>query len=104
MGNLHHLSYPECSSVNNFIPKETSNIQYATTIQDAINFIKQQCRDQVFMAKVDTESTFQIIPVSTLDCPLLGFQWKGKFFMDAVLPIGVSSACAIFENFSTALE
>ena len=48
-------------------------------------------------AKVDIESAFRIIPVSTLDRPLLGFQWKGKFYMDAVLPMGVSSACAIFE-------
>ena len=48
-------------------------------------------------AKVDIESAFRIIAVSTLDRPLLGFQWKDKFFMDAVLPMGVSSACAIFE-------
>ena len=43
-------------------------------------------------AKVDIASAFRIIPVSPL-----GFQWKGKFFMDAVLQMGVSSACAIFE-------
>ena len=48
-------------------------------------------------AKVDIEWAFRIIPVSPLDQPLLGFQWKGKFFIDAVLPMGVSSACAIFE-------
>ena len=56
------------------------------------------------MAKVDIESAFRIIPVSTLDRPLLGFQWKGTFFMDAVLPMGVSSACAIFESFSAKVE
>ena len=56
------------------------------------------------MAKVDIESAFRIIQVSPLDRPLLGFQWKGTFFMDAVLSLGVSSACAIFESFSTALE
>ena len=53
------------------------------------------------MAKVDTQSACRIIPVSLLDRPLLGFQWKGKFFMDAVLPMGVYSACTIFESFST---
>ena len=74
----HHLSYPEGSSVNDFIPKEISAIQYAT-IQDAIRFIKQQPGNQVFMAKVDIESASRIIPVSLLDRPLLGFQWKGKF-------------------------
>ena len=100
---IHHLSYPEDSSVNDYIPKEISAVQYAT-IQDAIRLIKQQPGSQVFMAKVDIESAFRIIPVSPMDRPLLGFQWKGKFFMDAVLPMGVSSACAIFESFSTALE
>ena len=57
----------EGSFVNDFIPKEISVIQYAT-IQDAIRLIKQQ---------VDIESAFRIIPVSPLDRPLLGFQWKG---------------------------
>ena len=47
---------------------------------------------------------FRIIPVSPLDRPLLGFQWRDNFFMDAVLPMGYSSSCAIFERFSTALD
>ena len=36
---IHHLSYPEGSSMNKFIPK-MSSVQYAT-IQDAIYFIKR---------------------------------------------------------------
>ena len=100
---IHHLSYPESSSVNDFIPKKISAIQYST-VQDAIRFIKQQPGNQVFVAKVDIESAFRIIPVSPLDQPLLGFQWKGKFFMDAVLLMGVYSTCATFESFSTTLE
>ena len=55
----------------------------------------------VYIAKVDVESAFRIIPVSPADRPLLGFQWKVKLFMDAVFPMG---CCAIFECFSTALE
>ena len=54
--------------------------------------------------KVDIESAFRIIPVSPVDRPLLGFQWKGKFYMDAVLPMGCASSCSIFESFSTSLE
>ena len=96
------LSYPEGSSVNDFIPREISSVQYAT-VQDAISIIKQT-RLPVFMAKVDIESAFRIIPVSPVDRPLLGFQWKGKFYMDAVLPMGCASSCSIFESFSTSLE
>ena len=99
---IHHLSYPEGSSVNDFIPREISSVQYAT-VQDAISIIKQT-RLPVFMAKVDIESAFRIIPVSPVDRPLLGFQWKGKFYMDAVLPRGCASSCSIFESFSTSLE
>ena len=99
---IHHLSYPEGESVNDFIPDEMSSVTYAT-IQDAISFI--QCsRQPVYMAKVDIESAFRIIPVSPADRPLLGFQWKGQYFMDAVLPMGCCSSPAIFERFSTALE
>ena len=99
---IHHLSYPEGSSVNDFIPREISSAQY-TTVQDAISIIKQT-RLPVFMAKVDIESAFRIIPVSPTDRPPLGFQWKGKFYMDAVLPMGCASSCSIFESFSTSLE
>ena len=99
---IHHLSYPEGSSVNDFIPMEISLVQYAT-IQDAIDFIPHS-PTPVYMAKVDVESAFRIIPVSPADRPLLGFQWKGKLFMDAVLPMGCSSSCPIFECFSIALE
>ena len=99
---IHHLSYPEGESVNDFIPDEMSSVTYAT-IQDAISFI-QGSRQHVHMAKVDIESAFRIIPVSPADRPLLGFQWKGQYFMDAVLPMGCRSSPAIFERFSTALE
>ena len=99
---IHHLSHPEGSSVNDFIPKDMSSVHYAT-IQDAIDFIKDSPKP-VYMAKVDIESAFRIIPVSPADRPMLGFRWRGQYFMDAVLPMGCSSSCAIFERFSTALE
>ena len=68
---IHHLSYPEGSSVNDFIPKEISSVQCAT-MQDAIDFM-QHSPTPVYMAKVDVESAFRIIPVSPADRPLLGF-------------------------------
>ena len=51
---IHHLSFPDGSSVNDFIPKEISSVQYAT-IQDAIDLIKFSPKP-VYMAKVDVES------------------------------------------------
>ena len=75
---MHHLSYPESSSVNDFIPKKISSVQYAT-IQDVIDFILRSPKS-VYTAKMNVESTFRYIPVSPADRPLLGFQWKRKFF------------------------
>ena len=99
---IHHLSYPRNSSVNDLIPHEFSSVHYAS-IYDAIKFIKKT-QTTVYLAKVDIKSAFRIIPISTLDRPLLGFRWKGIYYMDAVLPMGCASSCAIFEEFSTALE
>ena len=99
---IHNLSYPEGESVNDYIPQEFSTVQYAT-IQHAISFIKE-ADSIVFMAKVDIEAAFRIIPISPQDSPLLGFKWRGAYYMDAVLPMGCSSSCSIFEAFSTALE
>ena len=97
-----HLSFPDGSSVNDFIPKEISSVQYAP-IQDAIGVIKDSPKP-VYMAKVDVESAFRIIPISPADRPLLGFRWRGQYFMDAALPKGCSSSCAMIECFSTALD
>ena len=99
---IHHLSYPRNYSVNDLIPREFSMVQYAS-IYDAIKFIKQ-APSTVYLAKVDIKSAFRIIPISSLDRPLLGFKWRGNYYMDAVLPMGCASSCAIFEEFSTALE
>ena len=51
---IHHLSFPDGSSCNNFIPKEISSVQ-CVTIQDAIDLIKDSPKP-VYMAKVDVES------------------------------------------------
>ena len=61
---IHHLSYPEAASANDFIPKELYSLQYGT-IQDAIAFNKKSpC---TILHIVHT------IIVSLLDTPLLGF-------------------------------
>ena len=99
---IHNLSHPEGSSVNDYIPQELATVQYAS-IQNAISFIKD-AETIVFMAKVDIESAFRIIPIAPKDTPLLGFKWRDNYYMDIVLPMGCASACAIFEAFSSALE
>lgn len=101
---IHHLSYPrnDSNSVNAGIPREYSTVHYAT-IDDAIARLKI-CGRGAFMAKTDIESAYRIVPVHPDDHELLGFSWDGQYYFDTCLPMGCSSACQIFETFSTALE
>ena len=67
---IHHLSYPDGSSVNDFIPSEKSTVQYAS-ISDAIAMIKCIGRGS-YMSKTDINSAFRIIPIHPDDYHLLG--------------------------------
>ena len=58
---IHHLSYPDGSSVNDFIPSEKSTVHYAS-ISDAIAMIKSIGRGS-YMSKTDIKSAFRIIPI-----------------------------------------
>lgn len=98
---IHHLSYPNGSSVNDGIPEEYSSVQYHN-IQDAISFIKHL--PNAFLAKTDIESAFRIIPIHPSQRHLLGFKWKNQFYYDKCLPMGLAESCRIFEAFSTAIE
>ena len=91
---IHHLSYPDGSSVNNHIPHERSSVHY-TTISDAILVIKQAGAG-CFMAKTDVKSAFRIIPIHPSDFPLLGMKWDNQYYFDRCLAMGLSSSCAIF--------
>jgi len=99
---IHHLSYPEGDSVNDFIPDDRSTVHYAS-ISDAISLIKR-IGPGCFMAKTDIKSAFRIIPIHPQDYSLVGMKWNDKYFFDRCLPMGCSSSCAIFETFSTSLE
>ncbi|XP_062618317.1 uncharacterized protein LOC134279921 [Saccostrea cucullata] len=99
---IHHLSYPEGGSVNDFIPDDLCSVSY-TTIDDAIKLIKKIGKN-CLLAKTDIASAFRILPVHPNDHELLGIQFKGSFYYDKCLPMGCSISCSIFETFSTALQ
>ena len=56
------------------------------------------------MAKTDVKSAFRISPIYPADYPLLAIRWNNMYYFDRALAMGLSSSCAIFESFSTALE
>ena len=99
---IQHLSYPKGQSVNDSIPKELASVSYAT-VGSAIQAIKRMGRG-CFMAKTDIQSAYRIVPIHPKDHHLLCFKFKGKYYIDTMLPMGCRISAAIFETFSTALE
>lgn len=99
---IHHLSFPCGDSVNDFIPSELCSVRYAT-VDDAVKMIKK-IEPNCHLAKTDVRSAFRIIPVTPAYYYLLGMHWKGNYYVDCCLPMGLASSCRTFQMLSTALE
>lgn len=50
------------------------------------------------------EAAFKQVPVRPEDWHLLGFQWKGKYYYERVLPFGLRSSCRLWELYAAALH
>ena len=56
------------------------------------------------MAKFDVQSAFRNLAVLPSQRYLLGMKWRGKFFVDLVLPFGLRSAPFIFNSVAEMVE
>ena len=99
---IHHLSFPCGGSVNDFIPSEFCSVHYAS-VDDAVKMIKK-LGPGCTLAKTDFRSAFRIIPVHPKDYHLLGMQWKGKYYADCCLPMGLAISCRTVETLNTGME
>ena len=99
---IHHLSFPEGDSINSNIPKEMTAVSYQS-IDTASSLIKQVGKGAL-LAKTDLENAYKQVPIHPNDFELLGFQIAGSFYYDKTLPFGLSYACQLFEQLSTALQ
>lgn len=99
---IHDLSFPKHQSVNSFIPKSNSQVEYES-IEHVIQLIKR-FGSHALMAKMDIQDGFRNIPVHPTDYHLLGFSWNGLYYFDKCLPMGASSSCETFKKLSTALH
>ena len=92
------------NSVNDHIPRESSWVQYPS-LQDAIDIILS-LHDQGYkpvLFKLDIQSAFSLLPLSPDNFPLMGLHFNGFYYVDAFLPMGSSSSCRIFQNFSDSI-
>lgn len=76
---IHHLSYPEEASVNDWIPAHLCSVKYAS-LDHAVGVARRRGTDAL-MAKADIESTFRLLPMYPDDFCLLGFQFGGFSIM-----------------------
>ena len=98
------LSQPTGLSVNSHIPRQYSAVQYPSvqTAIDTIVDLSHTHGSPPFLSKLDIKNAFRLIPMSPLAFPLMGLKFQDQFFVDAFLPMGASSSCKIFQQFSNA--
>ena len=99
---IHDLSFPAGNSINDFILKENTHVQYET-LDHVIALITQLGRGAL-IAKADIENAFRIIPIHPSCYHLLGFTWQQLFYYDKCLPMGCAQSCKIFERFSSSVQ
>lgn len=99
---IHDLSFPKGSSVNDNIPQEFCSVHYETI--DTVSTHILACGRGALVAKADIQDAFRICPIHPQSQFLLGFYWKGLYYVDRCLPMGASLSCQLFERFSTAIQ
>ena len=96
------LSSPHGNSVNDAIQKDLCSLKYATVDQAVRRIL---CLGPgTLLAKIDIQHAFRNIPINPADRKYLGMSWKGRVYVDTVLPFGLRSAPKIFNAISDALE
>jgi hypothetical protein len=100
---IHNLSWPyDDTSINSNIPESSKHVNYHT-VMDAIQIIMKHPRGSYTM-KTDIKDAFKLIPIHPQDHHKLGIKFRGQYYYDTTLPQGASSACRIFERFSTSID
>ena len=99
---IHHLSFPEGESLNDFIDPELCSVKY-THFDEAIHMVQDMGR-ACLLSKLDIKSAYRLLPVSPAEFDQLGFMFDNKFYFDKAMPFGCSISCASWEKVSTFLE
>ena len=74
-----------------------------TTVEPVARQAMQWSRGTL-VAKVDIKATYRLVPIHAEDHPLLGVQWEGPLYMDAMLLLNLLFAPKIFNAVANALQ
>ena len=80
--------------MNDGISKPPFTVQYVSV--DAIIEAIMARGHGTLMTKFDVASAYRNVVIHSDDRPLLGMHWRGKYFVDMVLPFGLRSVPFIF--------
>lgn len=97
-----NLSYPPGHSVNDGIDPSLCSLTY-TTVEEVTQLITQ-FHSGALLAKIDIDSAYRLIPVHLQHHCLQAMQWRGKAYVDPMLPFGLRSAPKIFNALADALN
>ena len=87
---------------NNGIDPVVCSLSYVSI--DTVAAIVASLGAGSLLAKIDIESAYRLVPVHPDDRPLLGVEWSGRIYCDAMLPFGLRSSAKIFTALADALE
>ena len=88
--------------MNDGIPKPPFTVQYVSVDVVIEGIMARGCG--TLMAKFDVASAYRNVTIHPDDRPLLGMQWRGKYFVDLVLQFGLRSAPFIFTSIADLVE
>ena len=98
-----HLSYPRDrsgTSINSQVKKLKCHLM---KFKSAIKEVRRRGKG-CLLAKFDIKDAFRLIRVRPDQQSLLGLEFMDCYFIDLVLPFGLTSAPRLFEVFATAIE
>ena len=84
------LSSPHGKTVNDGIDKRLCSLTY-TKVDEVVNYVLQKGRG-MWLAKIDIQEAYRIVPVHPQDRLLLGMMWDGQLYADTALPFGLRLA------------
>ena len=99
---IHHLSYPENQSINDFIDDRYCSVSYSN-IDQAADMVSRLGKGAL-LSKADIKSAFRLLPINPADFDLLGIKFDNGYYFDKMLPMGSSASCAIWEKFARFLH
>ena len=91
-----------CVGMNNGIDPQLCSLTYTSV--DKVARMAQSLGPGTLMAKLDIKAAYCLVPVHPDDRHILGLEWRGRHYIDGMLPFGLRSAPKIFTAVTDTLE